>query len=121
MGFLVKPIIDLGAPFLKNIGVGLKGMSSMQSMIELFIIHIFLGIHSLPNSTYHKIVILGQRRLCHVRVPFFIADEKDLACCVTATYASGQASRPCTVCETTFKDAITRQGSLRDLDWYRQV
>jgi len=41
MGFLVKPIIDLGAPFLKNIGVGLKGMSSKPRITELFILKYF--------------------------------------------------------------------------------
>ena len=73
------------------------------------------------NMCFLNLDCQGQRRLCHVRVPFFIADEKDLASCITGMYASGQANRPCNVCESVFKSSILESGSLRDLDFYAKV
>ena len=58
----------------------------------------------------------------HIRVPFFITDEKDLAGCITGMYASSQCRRPCNCCNLDFfEDNIANVGTPRDLNLMRQV
>ena len=52
----------------------------------------------------------------HVRVPFIICDEKDLASCVTGMYASSNCRRPCNVCCCDFSSqSIVEIGERRSL------
>jgi len=58
----------------------------------------------------------------HVRVPFIICDEKDLASCVTGMYASSNTRRPCNVCTCDFNNqSIVDLGDERSLKHMSQV
>ena len=76
----------------------------------------FLNI-SITCSMYNSVVLF-----VHVRVPFVICDEKDLASCVTGMYASSNARRPCNICICDFNNqSIFDLGSLRSLKHMSQV
>ena len=79
----------------------------------LNIIYFYLA-YLIPCST-------GRRIICHVRVPFFIADEMDLAKTITGMFASSQSNRPCNVCDRVFKDGMMGTGNLRDMHAIREV
>ena len=58
----------------------------------------------------------------HIRVPFFITDEKELASGITGMFASSQCRRPCNCCILDFfEDNISKLGPPRDLLLMRQV
>ena len=70
----------------------------------------------------------GRRINCYVRVPFFVADEKDLSYCITGMFSSGNCNRPCNMCVLKFKagpgeaePSITEKGNRRMLSEMRQV
>ena len=79
-------------------------------------------------GTTHLGVYSGRRINCYVRVPFFVADEKDLSNCITGMFASGNCNRPCNMCILKFKagagesePSITEKGSRRVLSEMRKV
>ena len=58
----------------------------------------------------------------HIRVPFFITDEKELAGGITGMFASSQCRRPCNCCSLDFfEENITNLGAPRDLNFMREV
>ena len=63
----------------------------------------------------------GIRYNCHVRVPFFITDEMDLAKTITGMFASSQGKRPCNICDCLFSSDVTVLGNLRDYIKLREV
>ena len=87
--------------------------------------------HVLCESCWHDspwCVYSGRRINCYVRVPFFVADEKDLSNCITEMFASGTCNRPCNMCILKFKagagesePSITEKGSWRVLSEMRKV
>ena len=77
----------------------------------------------------HVIYVFSGRRInCYVRVPFFVADEKDLSYCITGMFSSGNCNRPCNMCVLKFKagageaePSITEKGNRRMLSEMKQV
>ena len=68
---------------------------------------------------FHYLVLV---RFVHIRVPFFITDEKDLAGCVTGMFASSACRRPCNCCILDFfEEPIYKIGPPRQLDEMRKV
>ena len=56
-----------------------------------------------------------------MRVPFFIADEMDLAKTITGMFASSASKRPCNICDCDFSVDMMGRGVTRDLQSIRQV
>ena len=58
----------------------------------------------------------------HPRLAFFIADEKDLAGCVTGMFHGSNCQRPCNMCITSFQDqSLVHVGTPRSLSFMRNV
>ena len=65
--------------------------------------------------------IIGARYICYVRVPFFIADEMDLAKTITGMFASSASKRPCNICDSVFSISMMGRGATRDVNAIREV
>ena len=58
----------------------------------------------------------------HPRLAFVIADEKDLAGCVTGMFSGANCQRPCNMCLTSFHDeSLVEVGERRSLSFMRDV
>ena len=69
-----------------------------------------------------KYLTLFKGKFVHIRVPFFITDEKELASGITGMYASSQCRRPCNCCTLDFfEENISKIGAPRDLAVMREV
>ena len=104
MTFMIQQILDLKPPHVHNFALGNEG----------FILPFHYTTDSIASLT-------GRRIICHVRVPYFIADEMDLAKTITGMFASSQSNRPCNVCDRVFKDGMMGTGNLRDMHAIREV
>ena len=107
LAFVVQQLLDLAPKFMYNFEIVRD-----SGMISYFIVHIIL---------MHVVVIQGVRYDCHVRVPFFIADEMDLSKTINGFFASSQANRPCNLCNCIFSEDMTVLGEPRDYIALRQV
>ena len=86
MQFVVQQILDLAPHFTYNFEIGVGSGKTSQVIL---------------NHVCH--VLSGMRYNCHVRVPFFIADEMDLSKTITGMFASSASHRPCNMCDAVIK------------------
>ena len=105
MKFVVQQILDLGPTGQRNFAIGNSGKPTIAHAYAVVILIAFIGI----------------RYNCHIRVPFFIADEMDLAKTILGMFASSSAKRPCNMCDCVFKDNMLINGNPRDYEAIRNV
>ena len=105
MKFVVQQILDLGPSGQRNFAIGNSGIPTIAQPYAVVILITFIGI----------------RYNCHIRVPFFIADEMDLAKTILGMFASSSAKRPCNMCDCVFKDNMLINGNPRDYEAIHKV
>ena len=105
-----KSITCYGSPAISYMSIKL-----VNQELQLRFPHQLIVTGICHNS--HKCI----RYNCHVRVPFFITDEMDLAKTITGMFASSQGKRPCNICDCLFSSDVTVLGNLRDYIKLREV
>ena len=103
---MVQQILDLGPSAQHNFAIRNSGIITIAHDAYAFVI---------------LITFIGIRYNCHIRVPFFIADEMDLAKTILGMFASSSAKRPCNMCDCVFKDNMLINGNPRNYEAIRNV